>query len=66
MNHRKARRITLFCCLVVAIILILFFSSDHRRQSTKKEAKFPSADVVLSEPPVEVEKIIVPAGQTIT
>ncbi|HUM34754.1 MAG TPA: hypothetical protein PKX32_05725, partial [Candidatus Saccharicenans sp.] len=66
MNHRKARRITLFCCLAVAIILILFFSSDHRRQSTKKEAKFPSADVVLSEPPVKVEKIIVPAGQTIT
>jgi murein DD-endopeptidase MepM/ murein hydrolase activator NlpD len=50
----------------MVIALIFFFSSDHRRQTTKTEGNFLSADVVLAEPPVKVEKIIIPEGRTIT
>ncbi|HQO75453.1 MAG TPA: peptidoglycan DD-metalloendopeptidase family protein, partial [Candidatus Saccharicenans sp.] len=65
-NRRKVIRVALFFSLVMVIALIFFFSSDHRRQTTKTEGKFLSADVVLAEPPVKVEKIIVPEGRTIT
>ncbi len=65
-NRRKVRRVALSFSLVMVIALIFFFSSDHRRQTTKTEGNFLSADVVLAEPPVKVEKIIIPEGRTIT
>jgi len=46
------------------LILILFL--PQRKKENKAEASFLPADVILTEPPVKIDKIIITGGQTIT
>ena len=66
MKFRKVRRLVLLFSLVAVLILILILPFTQRKKENRIEVSFPPADVILTEPPVKIEKITITSGQTIT